>query len=64
MSNPVRLRPSRTMFPWMREVEVLGKLKKKQAWVQLVCRNILLDLLAHQVGPEGAESERTPLPPL
>lgn len=27
-------------------------------------RNILLDGLAHQVEPEGAESEGTPLPPL
>ncbi len=35
----------------------------KSTWLLLPAENILLDRLAHQVGPEGAESERTPLSP-
>ena len=60
----VRLRPSRTMFPCYTRHYKWVKTADHMKWLQERKRNILLDGLAHQVEPEGAESEGTPLPPL
>lgn len=62
MSNMVS-RGIKDNVPCNLGLESLTSESIKQRRLLLLRENILLDTSAHHVGPEGAESERTPHPP-
>lgn len=61
MNNMARLQPSRTMFLLGKEANYATTVEVLVSWLQKQARNILLDRLAHQVGPTSVESERMSL---
>jgi hypothetical protein len=49
------------MFLLGKEADHVTTVEVLVSWLQKQARNILLDRLAHQVGPTGVESERMSL---